>query len=282
MGRIYSYLKTTILLAGLTALFLGLGYYIAGRDGLYFALIFSLIFNFISYWFSDKIILGMSRAKEADWKVLGNIKKDVQKICRDMKIPLPRLYIMETEQANAFATGRNPNNSVVCVTTGIINQLEYDQLLGVIAHELSHIKNYDVLIASVAAVVVSAISSLQNIFFWGGFRDDDDSGNRNPVIGIVLLILAPIAAMLLQFAISRSREYEADASAAMFTKSPESLASALIAIDSSVRDNHIHNLNPAFSSLFIHSPFSSRGIVELFSTHPNVEKRVERLMSMEV
>ncbi len=279
MKKIGSFFKITILLAGLTTLIIALGYYISGESGVYTALIFSLILNFISYWFSDKIVLGMAHAKPASWDSLEKIGGKVEKLCSDMQIPMPKLYIMDTPQANAFATGRNPNNGVVCLTTGIMNELSEDQLLGVIAHELAHIKNYDILIASIAAVIASAISTLQSMAFWfGGGRDNE---SRNPLVGIILLITAPIVAMLLQFAISRSREYEADATAAMYTKNPEGLASALIAIDGSVRSNPNREINQSMHSLFIHSPISSRGAMELFSTHPLTEKRVEKLMSLE-
>lgn len=279
MRKISAFIKLTILLAGLSALFIAIGYYIGGEQGVYFAVIASLVMNFVSYWFSDKIVIGMSGAREASWKEVGGLEKSVQKICDDMNIPLPKLYIMDTLQANAFATGRNPKKGVVCLTTGIMHQLDRDQLLGVIAHELAHIKNYDILISSVAAVIVSAISSLQNLAFWFGFggRDDED---RNPLVGLIVLITAPIVAMLLQFGISRSREYEADYTAAKYTKKPEALASALVAIDSSVRSTPIGDVNQSMASLFIHSPFSSRGLMELFSTHPLTEKRVERLMSI--
>lgn len=279
MRKISAFIKLTILLAGLSALFIAIGYYIGGEQGMYFAVIASLIMNFVSYWFSDKIVIGMSGAREASWKEVGGLESSVQEICDDMNIPLPKLYIMDTLQANAFATGRNPKKGVVCLTTGIMHQLDRDQLLGVIAHELAHIKNYDILISSVAAVIVSAISSLQNLAFWFGFggRDDED---RNPLVGLIVLITAPIVAMLLQFGISRSREYEADYTAAKYTKKPEALASALVAIDSSVRSTPIGDVNQSMASLFIHSPFSSRGLMELFSTHPLTEKRVERLMSI--
>ncbi|MBI2356974.1 zinc metalloprotease HtpX [Candidatus Dojkabacteria bacterium] len=280
MNKISSYLKLTILLAGLTAIFIAFGYYFAGEDGMIFAGILGLILNFFSYWFSDKVVLAMTNAKESDWRSLNGIKKEVEKVCKNMEIPLPKLFIMETAQANAFATGRNPKHAVVCLTTGIISQLEEEQLLAVIAHELSHIKNYDILIASIAAVLASAISSIQNIAYWGGFGGRDRE-ERNPFLAILLLITAPIIAILLQFGISRSREYEADATAAKYTKNPEALASALIAIDSSVRDTPNREINTSVASLFIHSPFSNREALELFSTHPLTEKRVEKLMSME-
>lgn len=279
MRKITAFIKLTILLAGLSALFVALGYYIGGEQGLYFAIIISLVMNFVSYWFSDKIVIGMSGAKEANWSDVVGLEKQVKKLCSDMEIPLPKLYIMDTPQANAFATGRNPKKGVVCLTAGIIQQLDRDQLLGVIAHELAHIKNYDILISSVAAVIVSAISSLQNLAYWIGFggRDDED---RNPLVGLLVLITAPLVAMLLQFGISRSREFEADYTAAKYTKNPEALASALVVIDGSVRSTPIGGVNQSMASLFIHSPFSSRGVMELFSTHPLTEKRVERLMSI--
>jgi heat shock protein HtpX len=281
MDRINVYVKTTILLAVLTSLFILIGYYFNGTDGMVFALIIALIFNFISYWFSDKIVLSMSNAKKAQWSDLGVIKGDVEKLCKAMKIPMPELYMMESNQPNAFATGRDPEHSVVCVTTGLLHMLEREQIVGVIAHELSHIKNYDVLIGTVAAVMVGAISALIDIVRWTTFFDSRDKRDQNPIAILFIFILAPIIAIILQFAISRSREYEADRTAATYTKNPEALASALVAIDGSVKFKPM-NVNSSIHSLFIHSPINSRGVMELFSTHPLTEKRVEKLMNIKV
>ncbi len=282
MQRITAYLKTTILLAGLTSLFLLIGYYFNGTDGVVMALIFALLFNFFSYWFSDKIVLSMSSAQKADWKSLGVIKADVEKLCKAMKIPMPQLFIMQSNQPNAFATGRDPKHSSICITSGLLNMLEREQIVAVISHELSHVKNYDVLIGTLAAVIVGAISFLINIVRWSTFfTSSENRKNENPFALILTLILAPIIAMILQFAVSRSREYEADRTGSLYTKNPEALASALVAIDDSVKFNPM-NVNQSIHSLFIHSPIDSRGLMELFSTHPLTEKRVEKLMSMKV
>ncbi len=268
MERLNAYLKTTILLAGLTSLFLAIGYYFNGTDGLIIALIFGLVFNFFSYWFSDKIVLSMSNAHKADWKSLGVIKTDIEKLCKAMKIPMPELYIMDTSQPNAFATGRNPSHSSICITAGLLNMLDREQVVAVISHELSHVKNYDVLVSTLAAVIVGAISFLINIVRWSTFfASSDNRKNENPIAIILTIILAPIIAMILQFAISRSREYEADKTGSLYTKNPQALASALVAIDGSVKAYPM-KVNQSINSLFIHSPINSRGLSELFSTHP--------------
>ncbi len=281
MNRINAYLKTTILLAGLTSLFLVIGYYVGGNDGMIIAIIFGFIFNFISYWFSDRIVLSMSNAKRSDWNNFSELETEVYELCKSMNIPVPKLYIMESIQPNAFATGRNPKNGVVCLTTGLLNMLEKDQVLAGIAHELAHIKNYDILIGTLAAVIVSAISSLINILRFipmGNSRDDRDG---NPLALLLILIISPILAMLLQFAISRSREFVADETAGRYTKKPQALAEALISIDREVKISPM-DVNSSIHSLFIHSPISRRGIMELFSTHPLTEKRIQKLMEMKV
>lgn len=278
MRILTNYLKTAILLAGLTALFITLGYYFLGEDSMVAVIIFLLLFNFIAYFFSDKIALSASGARELKKDELPWLHKEVKELSKKMDIPVPRLYVSETSQANAFATGRNPKNGVVCVTAGLVNSLDKNQVMGVVAHELAHIKNRDVLIATIAAVVAGAISSLTRIMYWGGGnRRRNDSGSG--ILMLLGLILAPIAAMLLQFAVSRSREYSADETAAIYTGKPEDLASALVAIEGSVKVQPM-NLNPAFASLYIQNPINARGVMELFSTHPLTEKRVEKLMSL--
>lgn len=278
MRILTNYLKTTILLAGLTALFITLGYYFLGEDSMFAVILFSLIFNFVAYFFSDKIALAASGARELKTDELPWLHKEVEKLSKKMEIPVPRLYVSETSQANAFATGRNPKNGVVCVTAGLVNTLDRNQVIAVVAHELAHIKNRDILIGTIAAVVAGAISSLTRIMYWGGgSRRRDDNGNG--LLVLLGLILAPIAAMLLQFAVSRSREYSADETAALYTGRPEDLASALVAIEGSVKIQPM-DLNPAFASLYIQNSINARGVMELFSTHPLTEKRVERLMEL--
>jgi len=282
MNKISAYLKTTVLLACLTTIFLLIGYYFGGNGGLVIALVFGLVFNFFSYWFSDRIVLSMSNAKASSWEKFPEYKDEVAQICKDMNIPLPKIYLMDTPQPNAFATGRNPHNGVVCLTTGLINMLDRDQVIGVIAHELAHIKNYDVLIGTLAAVIVSAVSMLINLLTFiplGVGRED--RGGSNPLVYILILIISPILAMILQFEISRSREYVADETAGKYTKNPQALAQALISIDRDVKQYSLQ-VNNSLHSLFIHSPVSKRGLMEIFSTHPLTEKRVQKLLEMKV
>lgn len=281
MRRINAYLKTTILLAGLTSIFLIIGYYLAGEEGLIVALLFGLVFNLMSYWFSDKIVLNMSNAKASSWDQFPEYREEVNKISADMNIPVPKIYIMDTPQPNAFATGRNPKNGVVCITTGLINMLDKEQVIAVIAHELAHIKNYDILIGTLAAVIVSAISVLIDLLRWLPLNNRDDDRVSNPIVFLVILMISPLIAMILQFAISRSREYVADETASRYTKNPKALAEALISIDRDVRQYSM-DINTSMHSLFIHSPISRRGLMELFSTHPLTEKRVQRLMEMKL
>ncbi len=278
MRILTNYLKTAILLAGLTALFITLGYYFLGEDSIVAVIIFSLLFNFIAYFFSDKIALSASGARELKKDELPWLHKEVKELSKKMDIPVPRLYVSETSQANAFATGRNPKNGVVCVTAGLVNSLDKNQVMGVVAHELAHIKNRDVLIATIAAVVAGAISSLTRIMYWGGGSRRREN-NGNGLLMLLALILSPIVAMLLQFAVSRSREYSADETAAQYTGRPEDLASALVAIEGSVKVKPM-DLNPAFASLYIQNPINARGVMELFSTHPLTEKRVQKLLSL--
>ncbi len=276
MKRITGYIKITIMLAGLTALFLGLGYYFLGEGGIYYALIFSLLFNLVAYWFSDKLALLANGAQPLSKEQLPWLYSETEKLCKKMDIPMPKLYVSNQSQPNAFATGRNPKNSAVCVTAGLVNSLEKNQVVAVMAHELAHIKSWDILIASMAAVIAGSISSIGRFAFWGGGRDREGGSNA---LGLIFLILSPILAMIIQFAISRSREYEADAVAAKYTGKPKDLASALIAISDNVKNNPME-INPAYSSLYILNPLNSKGFLELFSTHPAVEKRIERLMEV--
>jgi heat shock protein HtpX len=276
MSSFFSYLKTTILLAGLTALLILVGYALGGTEYLPFTLFFTLIFNFVAFFFSDKIALAMNKAKELPLQTAPELHKKIELLSKKMGIKKPKLYVSPFSQPNAFATGRGPNNSSVCFTQGLLERLESDQIMAVAAHELAHVKNRDVLIATIAAVIAGSISALTRIFIYSPRRRRD---NESGIFGLLALLLAPISAMLLQFAISRNREYAADATAAKYTGKPQSLASALIAISEEVKMNPM-DVNPSMHSLYIANPVNSRGLQEFFSTHPLVEKRVERLMEM--
>jgi heat shock protein HtpX len=277
-GRI----KTVLLLGLLTALMLVVGGLIGGRAGLTIALIFAVILNFGTYWFSDRIILFMYRAKRADRAKYSKLYKLVKEVAKEADMRTPKVYIVKTDTPNAFATGRSPRNSVVAVTTGILHLLNDEELKGVIAHEISHIKNYDMLIQAVAATIAGVISYLAMMAryaaIFGGFRDDREGGNIVELL--VLAILAPIIAIIIQLAISRSREYLADASAAKTLKNGEGLARALLKLEAGIKKNPMRFGNATTSSIFIANPFSARGLLTLFSTHPPIEERVKRLRSL--
>lgn len=266
--------KTIILFGALTALLGVIGYLISGRGGLIIFLFFGIFSNIFAYLFGDKIALMMNGAKPLSKNESPQIFSITESLTSKMGLPMPKLYISPNMQPNAFATGKGPGNSSVCVTSGLVQMLSKEEIEGVIAHELAHIRNRDVLIATVAAVIAGAISSIAQLglFFGGGDRD------RSPIVDLLILILAPISATLIQLAISRSREYEADATAAKYTQNPNGLANALIKIDQASRQIPLQQGNPAMSSLYISNPFKGGGVTELFSTHPSTEKRVQRLM----
>jgi len=273
-----SYLKTGLLLSALTALLVTIGYLVGGSSGLILMFGLSLVINFVSYFFSDKIALAVSRAKQINESDYPGIFKMTRDLCERMQIPMPRLYISEAIQPNAFATGRSPKHSAVCFTSGLLTNLNQDEIEGVLAHELAHIKNRDVLISTVAAVIAGTISSITDFLMFNAiFGDDED--NQNPFISLILIIVAPITALILQLAISRSREYLADETAAKYTRNANGLANALIRIES-IAMNHPMHVNSAMASLYIQDPFKFRGLAELFSTHPPTEKRVERLLNL--
>lgn len=275
-----STIKTTILLSALTALLVFAGYVIGGTNGAIVFFLISLVTNFVSFFFSDKIAIAMSGAKPLSETQAPEIFEDVREISKAMNIPMPKLYYTEDIQPNAFATGRGYNHSAIAVTAGLLQILDRNEVRGVLAHELAHIKNRDVLISTIAAVIAGTISSLAQIgIFFGGGSDDE---NRNPIVFLLALILAPISAVIIQLAISRTREYKADETAARFTKQPEYLANALDKIHSSVRQGLPIHTNDALASLYIQNPFRSGGINSLFSTHPPVGKRIARLMSLKV
>ncbi|MFC1733716.1 zinc metalloprotease HtpX [candidate division KSB1 bacterium] len=281
--NIMNQFKTVILLGLLAGLLLGVGWLVGGYQGLMIGLIIALIFNFGSYWFSDKIVLAMYRAKEAKHNEYPELHKIVREVAHLANIPVPKIYIVPTATPNAFATGRNPKNAVVACTTGIMELLSKDELKGVIAHEISHIKNRDILIQTIAATMAAVISYVAMMARWaaifGGFggRDDREGG----LLGFLLLaIVTPLIAVLLQMALSRSREYLADETGAKTIHNPHALAHALEKLHAGVKHHPLRFGSPATSSLFIVNPFSTKGLIGLFSTHPPMEERVKRLKAM--
>lgn len=280
-------LKTALLLGGLTGILLLIGSLVGGRAGLTIALIFAGGLNFISYWFSDKIVLMIYRAKEADQKMYPTIYAMIKDITTAAQLPMPKVYVINTPQANAFATGRNHSHAAVAVTTGILNILNEKELKGVLAHEVSHIKNRDILISSIAATIAGVISYIAMMARWaaifGGMGGrDDNRGNGGIIELLVLAIIAPIMAMIIQFAISRSREFLADQTGAKLIKDSHSLASALEKIEDSVAKNPFQQMGTteATAHLFIHHPFKGQSLLNLFSTHPPTSERVKRLKAM--
>jgi heat shock protein HtpX len=277
-------LKTTLFLALLTGLFIAVGGLLGGRSGMLMAFVFAVIMNFVSYWFSDKIVLKMYGAQpigEAEAPVVYRI---VRSLATRAGIPMPKLYLIPSEAPNAFATGRSPQHAAVAVTQGILRIMDERELEGVLAHELSHVLNRDILISTVAATVAGAISMLANMAQWGmmfGGSRDEEGRSTNPIALILTIILAPLAAMLIQMAVSRSREYQADASGARLTKNPHGLASALAKLGQATRIVPM-DANPATAHLFIVNPLSGRSLMSLFATHPPLEDRIARLEAMRV
>ena len=278
-------LKTTFFLTLLTVLLVFAGKALGGNQGMVLAFGFALVMNGVSYWFSDKIVLKMYRAQpvtEADAPQLYNIVAD---LAMRAKMPMPKVYLIDNPAPNAFATGRNPKHAAGAVTTGIMRILNREELTGVLAHELSHVRHRDILISTVAATVAAAISMIANMAQWamifGGFggRSDDREGGMSGLGAIVMIILAPIAAMLIQMAVSRSREFEADAGGAKLCGNPLWLAEALRKLHIGVQRVPM-DANPATAHMFIVSPLRGGGIMSLFSTHPPMEERIARLEAM--
>lgn len=275
-------IKTMLLLVMLTLIFITAGAAMGGKNGMTIGLIFALGMNLFSYWFSDKIVLKMYRAREVSEAEAPELYGVVRRLAQKAEIPMPRVYIIDEDQPNAFATGRNPNHAAVAVTTGIMRILSHEELMGVIGHELAHVKHRDILIGTIAATFAGAISYLAQMAQWamifGGNRGDDDEGG-SPVAAIVMMIVGPIAAMIVQMAISRSREYVADEGGASISGNPRYLSGALRKLDSASKKIPM-DANPATSHMFIVSPLSGGGILKLFSTHPPIEERIARLESM--
>ena len=277
-------LRTTVLLAALTALFLVIGGALGGNQGLFIAFVFALLMNFASYWFSDKIVLSMYGAREVGLNEAPDLYRLVQRLAQRAGIPMPRVYIVPSDAPNAFATGRNPQHGALAVTEGILRMLDTDELAGVLAHELGHIRNRDTLIMTVAATLAGAITMLAHMAQWGaifgfGRRDDEDSGGGGMLGLLAMAILAPIAATLIQLAISRAREYFADSTGAAIAGAPSGLARALEKLHYASQRLPM-DANPATAHLFIVNPLSGGALLNLFSTHPPIEERIRRLRRM--
>ena len=272
-------IKTTVLLAVMTALILWVGQLLGGRQGMIIALIFAAGMNFFSYWYSDKLVLKMYRAGEVTPNQAPELYDMVQHLTRQAGLPMPKLYIIPQEAPNAFATGRNPEHAVVAVTEGLLKIMDRNEVTGVLAHELAHVKNRDILISSIAATMAGAIMMLATMARWsaifGGGSNDDEGGGG--FIGLIVMsIIAPMAAMVIQMAISRSREYLADATGAGFAGNPEGLAKALEKLGAYSKRLPM-DANPSTAHMFIVNPLSGRSMMRWFSTHPPIEERVARL-----
>ncbi len=273
--------KTVFLMVALTLLFVWLGGIYGGSGGMLVALIFTGVMNFISYFYSDKMVLAHYKAVEVSEEEAPGLYAIVKRLAKKAGIPMPKVYIIPDEIPNAFATGRNPSHAAVAVTEGILDLLSEEEIEGVLAHELSHVKHYDILTGTIAATIAGAIAWIANIMQWGaifgGVRDDERGGN--PFLMIALAIILPIAATVIQMAISRSREYEADAGAAKITGHPEWLQSALMKLENYNRQGIVRGATETTSHMFIVNPFSGKNIsfASLFSTHPSTEDRIARL-----
>jgi heat shock protein HtpX len=273
--------KTMVLMVTLSLMLVGIGAILGGKSGMTIALVIAFGMNFISYWFSDKIVLKMYSAREVSEAQAPELYSMTRELSYAAVLPMPKVYLMEQDQPNAFATGRNPEHGAIAVTTGIMRILSKEELKGVLAHELAHIKHRDILVATVAATIAGAISYLAQMaqwtMFFGGRDNERDGGN--PLAVIVMMIVGPIAALLIQMAISRSREYGADAGGAQIAGNPQYLASALRKLDAFSRKIPM-DATPATAHLFIVSPLSGGGFLKLFSTHPPMEERITRLEQM--
>jgi len=273
--------KTLLLLVTLTLILIWAGASLGGKQGMTVAFIFAIGMNFFACWFSDKIVLSMYRAKKVTESEAPELYGIVRRLAQKAEMPMPKVYIIEQEQPNAFATGRNPKHAAVAVTTGIMRMLSQEELQGVIGHELAHIKHRDILVSTIAATIAGAISFLAQMAQWAmifGHRGDDEEGG-NPLAALVMMIVGPIAALIIQMAISRSREYSADEGGARLAGNPRYLSGALRKLHLASQKIPM-NANPATSHMFIVNPLSGGGILKLFSTHPPIEERITRLDSM--
>lgn len=272
--------KTFILLAAIVALFVVIGGIVGGKTGMVIALIFAMSLNLWAYWFSADMVLRMYNAQEVGPHNAPDLYNMVMNLVQVANIPMPKVYVINEDQPNAFATGRNPEHAAVAFTVGIMNLLDYEELKGVAAHELSHIKHRDILISTISAVVAGAISAIANFALFFGARDEN--GRPNIIAGILIAILAPIAAAIIQMAISRSREYLADEGSAYLTRNPLALANALLKIENQARGIHMNTAeqHPTTAQMMIINPLSNSNSDNLFSTHPNTHNRIARLQEI--
>lgn len=281
---IWNQIKTVILLGSMTGLLFLLGHFIGGTIGVHMALILAFIMNFTAYFYSDKMVLAMYRAQKLDEKEFAWIYEMVAELCQESRLPMPKLWYIPTSMPNAFATGRNPKHASVAVTQGILNLLDRHELRGVLAHEVSHIKNRDILVSTIAATIAAAIGYVGYMLRWSSMWVSNDRRERSNPLGMLLAgIFVPIAATLIQLAVSRSREYLADESGAQCSGDPLSLAEALEKIEIGVKQKPLDADSPAYTStasLFIMNPFKGGGFVSLFSTHPPTAERIKRLRNM--
>jgi heat shock protein HtpX len=279
----FNLMKTAILMAAITALFMLLGQMIGGRSGMMLALLIALGLNFFSYWFSDKIVLRMTNAREVDERTAPQFVRLVRDLAERAGLPMPRVYLIDEQAPNAFATGRNPAHAAVAATTGIVQLLSEQELRGVMAHELAHVRHRDILISTISATMAGAIGMLANFAVFFGGRDSEGR-STNPLAGILVAILAPLAASLIQMAISRAREFEADRGGAEISGEPRALASALQKIHHYAQGIPMVAVerHPETAQMMIMNPLSGGGLRGLFSTHPPTEERVERLLAMAV
>lgn len=274
-------IKTMMLLVVLTLILVWAGAAFGGKQGMTMALIFAVGMNFFAYWFSDKIVLRMYGAQEVAESEAPELYGVVRRLSQKAQVPMPRVYVIQQDQPNAFATGRNPKHAAVAVTTGIMRILSTDELSGVIGHELSHITHRDILVSTIAATIAGAISYLAQMAQWAaifGHRGDDDEGG-NPIAALVMMIVGPIAALIIQMAISRSREYLADEGGARLAGNARYLSNALRKLNAASQKIPM-DANPATSHMFIVNPLSGGGLLKLFSTHPPIEERIARLEAM--
>ena len=277
----FNLMKTAILMAAITALFMAIGSLLGGQQGMIVALIVALGMNFFSYWFSDKLVLRMYNAKEVDATSAPQFYGMVRELAQRAQLPMPRVYLIDESAPNAFATGRNPDNAAVAATTGILRVLSERELRGVMAHELAHVKHRDILISTISATMAGAISMLANFAMFFGGRDSEGRP-ANPIVGLLVMLLAPLAASLIQMAISRAREFEADRGGAEISGDPQALASALQKIHRYAQGMPMEaaERHPETAQMMIMNPLSGGGLRGLFSTHPSTEERVERLLAM--
>ena len=277
----FNLLKTAVLMAAITALFMAIGAALGGRAGMVLALGLAVAMNFFSYWFSDKLVLRMYNAQEVDESSAPQFYRMVRELAQRAELPMPRVYLIEEGAPNAFATGRNPHHAAVAATTGILRVLSDRELRGVMAHELAHVKHRDILISTISATMAGAISMLANFAMFFGHRDENGR-SANPIVALLVALLAPLAASLIQMAISRAREFEADRGGAEISGDPQALASALQKIHRAAQVIPLQaaERHPETAQMMITNPLSGGGLRGLFSTHPSTEERVERLLAM--